>query len=98
MLSHGGSAADLPVDEDLAVIHLAEKIVEDVRQLFLGVGNLDIEKAGAVEQTVHVLVQTEDHTVSRHGGLVNAVSEIAGAVVHGDGHLLQRSADAVVIT
>ena len=90
--------AEETAEGDLAVIHFAEKIVEDVCQLFLGVRNLDIEKAGAVEQTVHVLVQTEDHTVSRHGGLVNAVSKIAGAVVHGDGHLLQRSADAVVIT
>ena len=50
------AAGHLPVNEDLGVVHFCQHIVKDGGQLFPCVGNFDLKKSGAVEETVQMLL------------------------------------------
>ena len=56
MLTDAGSPGHLPVDEDILIVHFCQHIVKDGGQLFPCVGNFDLKKSGAVEETVQVLL------------------------------------------
>ena len=54
VLTDPGSAGHLPVDEDIAVVHLREHVIEDRGQFFPCIRNLDPEKARTVEKAVEM--------------------------------------------
>ena len=87
----------LEVDEVFARVHLPNHFVEKRLELFLGAGKLDLQKTGAVKKTVDVIVERKDLIVAAVGRIVDAVAEVACAVVHGDRHLLDPIVSSVVI-
>ena len=97
MVADSGSAGRLPINKVIAAVNLADHIVENVFHLVLCAGKLDAEQSRAVEETVDVLVKSEDDAVAAVSRVIDAVAEIAGAVVHGHHHLLDGRGLSVVI-
>ena len=87
----------LPIDKVVAGIDLADHIVENVFHLVLCAGKLDAEQSRAVEETVDVLVKSEDNAVAAVSRVIDAVAEIAHSVVHRNHHFFKRTEFAVVI-
>ena len=97
MVPGRGAAGDLEVDEAVLIVHAGDHIVQDGLQLGLGVGNLDTDQTGGIEQTVHMLIQQEDVAVGSGGGVIHAVAEVADAVVHGDHNALGGTDGSVIV-
>ena len=98
MVADAGAARYLVVDEQIARVHFLNQLVQQVLQLLLGAGHLDFQQLCAVEETVDMLVDGEDLVVARRAGIVDAVAEPVDAVVHRDGHFIERTEFAVVVT
>ena len=52
MISDGSASGELPVDQNLRIIHLAEHGIENVGQLLSRVGNCHPDQCGAVVESV----------------------------------------------
>ena len=97
MLTDSGSSGQLPVNEDFVIVHFRQHVVKDGRDLFFCIGNVNLDESCAVEKAVQMLLEGKDFSVLCQSGLIDAVAEIAGAVVHRNGHLLQGSEFSIVI-
>ena len=97
MVADSGTAGRLPINKVIAAVNLADHIVEDVFHLILCAGKLDAEQSRAVEETVDVLVKSEDNAVAAVSRVIDAVAEIAHSVVHRNHHFFKRTEFAVVI-
>ena len=92
-----GAAGHLPVDELIAVIYLLDHLFQNLSHLLLGAGRLDFQQAGAVIQTVQMLLQVPDNIIAAVGGIIYTIAEVVGAVVHGNYHVFDLVVLAVVI-
>ena len=98
MVSQSRSARELEIDPKIAYVHFFDQTVQQRDQLVFGKIRLDFEFLGALEKAIDVFLQGVDAMVSRVGDVVNAVAEITGSVEHGDGHPIQLTDRAVIIT
>ena len=97
MVAHAHAARHLPVEEEHVALHLIDKALKHPLHLRLFHRNLDVDQLRAAINAVDMVVKGHRHMVHHTGRVVNAVAEIAGAVVHGHHHLFDGRGFAVVI-
>ena len=97
MVAHAHAARHLPVEEEHVALHLIDKPLQQRLHLRLFHRDFDVNQLRAAINAVDVVVKGHRHMVHHAGRVINAVAEIAGAVVHGHHHLLDGRGLSVVI-
>ena len=98
MIAKPRAARRLEIDELFAIIHLLYHLRKDIGKLRLRFSDAYAERLGAAVKTIDMLPQRKDLVISAIRGIVNAVTEIASAVKHGDLHLVKLTVAAVIIS